>query len=77
MLFLLYSRRNATVQPQPHTEVQAAFFLSHPDCNRRLRSLTGSADPAQTVQALAGLFDHIKITAGGEFHPALRIHGKL
>jgi len=26
-------------------------------------------------QALAGLFDCIKITAGGEFHPALRIHG--
>jgi len=24
-------------------------------------------------QALAGLFDRIKITAGGEFHPALRI----
>jgi hypothetical protein len=26
-------------------------------------------------QALAGLFDCIKITAGGEFHPALRIQG--
>ena len=25
------------------------------------------------LQALAGLFDSIKITAGGEFHPALRI----
>jgi len=28
------------------------------------------------LQALAGLFDFIKITAGGEFHPALRIQGQ-
>jgi hypothetical protein len=47
--------------------------LYHPDCNRRLRTLTGSADPlpAGPVRALAGLKLMLP-TAGGDFHPAPR-----
>jgi len=50
--------------------------LFHPDCNRRLRSCTESADPCpitRSDKALAGLDPRIRtLTAGGDFHPALR-----
>src|SRR5580700_9299834 len=47
--------------------------LSHPDCYRRLRNRTGSADPADTGPASArGLMRSLALTAGGDFHPAPR-----
>src|SRR6185437_3907131 len=47
-------------------------ILFHPDFNRRPRNHTGSADPRFRA-ALAGLSNQTgPLTAGGEFHPALR-----
>src|SRR5882672_11153636 len=61
-----------------HTEQRAArnaavaTVLFHPDFNRRLRNHTESADPSSGVRkALAGL-GFVTLTAGGDFHPALR-----
>lgn len=42
------------------------MLLYHPDFNRRPRNFTGSADTQNMGRSRA-------ITAGGEFHPALRI----
>lgn len=50
-------------RPAPKGLPSAVLF--HPDCDRRLRNYTGSAD-LPSPEALAGY------TAGGEFHPALR-----
>jgi hypothetical protein len=48
-----------------------SIILSHPDYDRRLRNLTGSADPVNRyLKALAG--SALTLTAGGELHPALR-----
>src|SRR5690606_9045623 len=44
--------------------------LSHPDSDRRLRNHTGSADPTEGGRSRAWAIQ--AITAGGEFHPALR-----
>ena len=50
----------------------AATVLFHPDFNRRLRNRTESADPSSKAKkALAGL-GFVTLTAGGDFHPALR-----
>src|SRR6187402_3528108 len=53
----------------------AATVLFHPDFNRRLRNHTESADPSSPKvpdrKALAGL-GYVTLTAGGDFHPALR-----
>jgi len=46
----------------------AVFF--HPDCDRRLRHRTGSADLPAEPEALAGSCVAAP-TAGGESHPAL------
>src|SRR5215467_12631524 len=46
--------------------------LFHPDCNRRLRNRTESAGPADRSAGARGLWRSLAITAGGEFHPALR-----
>ena len=46
--------------------------LFHPDCNRRLRNRTESADPADCAASARGLWRALAITAGGDFHPALR-----
>jgi hypothetical protein len=62
-----------------HTERRAtrksaavATVLFHPDFNRRLRNRTESADPSPSEKkALAGL-GFVTLTAGGDFHPALR-----
>src|SRR4051794_22559586 len=49
-----------------------ATVLFHPDFNRRPRNRTESAAPSSVVRkALAGL-GYITLTAGGDFHPALR-----
>ncbi|SEA98192.1 hypothetical protein SAMN05428936_1178 [Pelagibacterium halotolerans] len=53
------------------TRQGAIPVLSHPDYDRRLRSCTESADPRQPGEALAG-FSQKTVTAGGDFHPALR-----
>lgn len=47
----------------------AVFF--HPDCDRRLRHWTGSADLPAGPEALAGSDLEVP-TAGGEFRPALK-----
>jgi hypothetical protein len=46
--------------------------LFHPDCNRRLRNHTESADPADCSAGARGLWRSLAITAGGDFHPAPR-----
>jgi hypothetical protein len=46
--------------------------LFHPDCNRRLRNRTESADPADCSEGARGLWRSLAITAGGDFHPAPR-----
>jgi hypothetical protein len=46
--------------------------LFHPDCNRRLRNRTESADPADCAAGARGLWRLLAITAGGDFHPAPR-----
>src|SRR5215207_1407865 len=57
----------ANVRRPPQT------VLFHPDYNRRLRNRTESADPSSLrwKKALAGL-GYVTLTAGGDFHPALR-----
>ena len=50
--------------------------LFHPDCDRRPWDRTRSADPAARLRRAAGARGLVRIahaiTAGGEFHPALR-----
>src|SRR6516162_8058828 len=46
--------------------------LFHPDCNRRLRNCTESADPADCSVGARALKRSLAITAGGDFHPAPR-----
>jgi len=56
------------------TGAPAPDILSHPDYDRRLWIRTRSARPCtHAMQALAGFFMQHEVTAGGEFHPALRI----
>src|SRR5882724_10961247 len=67
----------------PQTREAAATVLFHPDYDRRLRNRTESADPFSKEssketskerpekKALAGL-GYVTLTAGGDFHPALR-----
>lgn len=54
----------------PHGAMHDAVFF-HPDCNRRLRHWTESADLPAKLEALAGS-DLADPTAGGEFRPALK-----
>ena len=63
-----HNRWTATV-----VQSDALHILFHPDCNRRPWPLTRSADLHGLYGALAGS-PEIRDTAGGEFHPALRIH---
>ncbi|KRV70289.1 hypothetical protein AO721_02140 [Aeromonas veronii] len=54
---------------------KVCLILFHPDYDRRLRHLTGSADPdpaiSQVERSRAPRVN--RDTAGGELHPALRI----
>lgn len=59
--------RNQTRQACPLPEK-----LFHPDCYRRHRILTGSADPrARRSRACGAAHTTTPITAGGDLHPAL------
>jgi len=50
------------------------LILFHPDCHRRLRHRTGSADPApHRSRRSRAPWALRQDTAGGELHPALRI----
>ena len=73
MAFLFQDQNQGTRnETAPHQGAAAATVLFHPDCNRRLRNRTESADPSPWEEkALAGLGD-FTLTAGGDFHPALR-----
>src|SRR5207342_3761427 len=61
------------VSPRANARRLPQTVLFHPDCNRRLRNHTESADPSsrEEKKALAGL-GYVTLTAGGDFHPALR-----
>src|SRR6188474_900598 len=65
------------VSPRANARRPPQTVLFHPDYNRRLRNRTESADPSSPKKtsgrkkALAGL-GYITLTAGGDFHPALR-----
>src|SRR6202042_3646665 len=71
-------RAHGTRQPALSEESAGiATVLFHPDFDRRLRSCTESADPSSLNskrKALAGLgfLRRETLTAGGDFHPALR-----
>src|SRR5579863_4029564 len=73
MAFLVQDQNQGTRNDTAtHQGAAAATVLFHPDCNRRLRIHTESADPSPWEEkALAGLGD-FTLTAGGDFHPALR-----
>src|SRR3954451_8797052 len=61
-----------------HTERRAArnaavaTVLFHPDFNRRLRNHTESADPSSGARKALAALGYFTLTAGGDFHPALR-----
>src|SRR5215212_5502525 len=61
-----------------HTEQRAArsatvaTVLFHPDYNRRLRNRTESADPSYWRGRRSRAWALSTLTAGGDFHPALR-----
>src|SRR6266566_8434571 len=76
MAFLFQDQNQGTRNEAATREsAAAATVLFHPDYNRRLRIHTESADPSSLVspkrKALAGL-GCFTLTAGGDFHPALR-----
>jgi hypothetical protein len=74
MAFLISGPESGHTERHAHAETQAvATVLFHPDFNRRLRNRTESADPSSLLKkkALAGL-GFLTLTAGGDFHPALR-----
>src|SRR6266704_6300271 len=75
MAFLFQDQNQGTRNETATREsAAAATVLFHPDYNRRLRIHTESADPSSLLskkKALAGL-GCFTLTAGGDFHPALR-----
>jgi hypothetical protein len=76
MAFLFQDQNQGTRNETATREsAAAATVLFHPDYNRRLRIHTESADPSFPAfakrKALAGL-GCFTLTAGGDFHPALR-----
>ena len=78
MVFLVQDQnqgtRTTTIATRKAREA-AATVLFHPDSDRRLRSCTESADPSFPVfpetEGARGL-GLLTLTAGGDFHPALR-----
>ena len=81
MAFLFQDQNQGIRNDIGHAQsAAAATVLFHPDFNRRLRNHTESADPLfhrdfrknfPKKKALAGL-GYVTLTAGGDFHPALR-----
>src|SRR4249919_1443751 len=75
MAFLFQDQNQGIRNDVSHAQTReaAATVLFHPDYNRRLRNHTESADPSSPAEkkALAGL-GYVTLTAGGDFHPALR-----
>jgi hypothetical protein len=73
MVFLFSGPESGHTERRARAKMRvAATVLFHPDFNRRLRSCTESADPSsEKKKALAGL-GFSTLTAGGDFHPALR-----
>src|SRR5882757_9112852 len=77
MAFLFQDQNQGIRNDFDHAQTReaAATVLFHPDYNRRLRNHTESADPSspseKAKKALAGL-GYVTLTAGGDFHPALR-----
>jgi hypothetical protein len=73
MAFLFQDQNQGTRSSTPRRMHDTTPVLFHPDFNRRLRSCTESADPSphDKTKALAGL-GLATLTAGGDFHPALR-----
>jgi hypothetical protein len=72
MAFLFQDQNQGIRNDAPRECAAAATVLFHPDFNRRLRNHTESADPSsKSKKALAGL-GFVTLTAGGDFHPALR-----
>src|SRR3954452_12372027 len=68
----LFQDQNQGIRIDAPRKCSAATVLFHPDFNRRLRNRTESADPSsKSKKALAGL-GFLTLTAGGDFHPALR-----
>lgn len=57
--------------------VEWIVTFSHPDYYRRLWSLTRSARPLILKQGARGLIYGLgNITAGGDLHPALKLHNE-
>jgi len=78
MVFLFQGQnqgtRTTTLATRKEREA-AATVLFHPDFNRRLRNRTESADPSSRGDAKGGRRSRawaFALTAGGDFHPALR-----
>jgi hypothetical protein len=72
MAFLFQDQNQGIRNDAPRENAGIATVLFHPDFNRRLRNHTESADPSsKSKKALAGL-GCFTLTAGGDFHPALR-----
>src|ERR1700733_15040484 len=72
MAFLFQDQNQGIRIDAPRKDAAVATVLFHPDFNRRLRNRTESADPSPSEKkALAGL-GCVTLTAGGDFHPALR-----
>jgi hypothetical protein len=72
MAFLFQDQNQGITERHSRANAAAATVLFHPDFNRRLRNRTESADPSSwRRKALAGL-GCFALTAGGDFHPALR-----
>ncbi len=59
------------MQTVKRRHIAVSPVLSHPDYDRRLRNYTESADPETGYSGARGL-QALPVTAGGEFHPALR-----
>jgi hypothetical protein len=72
MAFLFSGPESGHTERRAAQSTAVATVLFHPDFNRRLRNHTESADPSPLEKkALAGL-GLSTLTAGGDFHPALR-----
>src|SRR5476651_1834120 len=74
MAFLFQDQNQGIRNDIGHAQsAAAATVLFHPDFNRRLRNRTESADPfSQLGKRRSRAWVLSTLTAGGDFHPALR-----